>query len=367
MPYDKGGSGVSRYLENVLEHLVNDHCIDLLLTQNDADIFPVKHKSLKIIVPKFSNLLSKPFFNMIWHLFILPFLINKKKYDFIFLPAGNRRVFLFYPLTTITTVHDFSQLHIKGKYDAFRMFYVLKILPFFLKRVDLICSVSKSTEKDLVECFKISKEKIFVNYNGFRASTNVSRDSALLKETYKINKKYFLYVSRIEHPGKNHINLIKAYESLTSEIKNEFDLVFVGSDWNGAEKVHEYHQKISRPENIKFVGNLSSDDLEIMYSNAYLFIYPSLYEGFGIPILEAMSYGVPVLCSNCSSMPEVGGDAAEYFDPSDFNSIKNGIENILKAKNASSRMRSAGFEQVKLFSWKNHADLIILKFREISS
>ena len=363
MGYDGGKSGISEYIHSVTNELSKTHKIDLLILKKEITNFPIKN-SENIHIIKFSDYLAKPVINMLWHLFILPFTLKFKKYDFVFLPAGNRRLFCRYPIKTFITMHDLSQYHIKGKYDKFRMFYVKKIIPRFLKKADKIFAISKSTRGDLVKFYRLNENKIIVNYNGFNADKfkkKESKDNGIKK--FK-EKKYILYVARIEHPGKNHLNLIKAYEMLPEKIQAEYNLVFAGSSWNGGEIVKDYVMNSTFRNNIKFLGFVDDSALPGLYRNASLYAFPSFYEGFGIPILEAMSSEVPVVCSNTSSLPEVGGEAVYTFDPNNPGDIKDKIEYVLKNDDIRLNMIEKGKFRAKEFSWKKHCKQIVDEYEK---
>lgn len=115
-----------------------------------------------------------------------------------------------------------------------------------------------------------------------------------------------LYIGRIEHPGKNHLGLLKAYDMLPKEMMEEYDLVCAGGMWNGSEVVLQHVHNMQQPKNVHFLGFVSNQEMAALYIHASLYVFPSLYEGFGIPILEAFAAGVPVICSNRSSLPEIG-------------------------------------------------------------
>ncbi|MCP4177246.1 MAG: glycosyltransferase family 4 protein [bacterium] len=366
MGYDNGKSGISEYIRSTAVELAKNHKVDLIILKKELDKFPYRDSpNLNLLV--YSDRYSKPLVNMLWHLFILPFFINYKKYDFIFLPAGNRRLFCRYPLTTYVTMHDLSQYHVKNKYDKFRMFYIKKIVPYFLKKADWIFSISESTKKDLLRYYKLDEQKIIVNYNGFDSSVYDDKKSISKPEIEDLDKAYILYVARIEHPGKNHINLIKAYEKLSKVIKKKYDLVLAGSLWNGGEIVKKYAENSDDSENIKFLGFVKNADMPGLYSNASLYAFPSLYEGFGIPILEAMSCGIPVICSNTSSLPEVGGDAVYTFKPKDPDDIKDKIESVLNNDSLVKKMVTKGHRRVKNFSWEKHCNIIVEKYENEQS
>jgi len=361
MGYDNGKSGISEYIRSTVLELSKDNEVDLIILKKDLVNFPYQNSD-NINLITYSDILAKPVVNMLWHLFILPFTFNFSKYDFVFLPAGNRRLFCRYPIKTFITMHDLSQFHVDNKYDKFRMFYVKTLIPIFLKKADKIFSISESTKKDLIKYYNLSEDKIIINHNGFNSSIYSDDDKSDKKNGSNlvgVNKKYLLYVARIEHPGKNHLNLIKAYEKLSEVTKTEYDLVFAGSTWNDGEIVKEYGENSKDRERIKFLGFVKDEDMPDLYKNASLYVFPSFYEGFGIPMLEAMSSGVPVICSNTSSLPEVGGDAVFTFDPNDPEEIKEKIELVLNSEQISNDMKIKGKARVKEFSWTKHCNTIV--------
>jgi len=300
---------------------------------------------------------KKPILNVFWHLLIMPFQIKKDEYEWMLLPAGNRRLMAFYPIKTLVTIHDLSQFHVEKKYDVFRMFYIKHVIPFFLKRADKIFTVSENTAKDMVLHYGMDREKLVVNYNGVNIE-NFSLTFSVDDKKLKIDKPYILYVARIEHPGKNHLNLIKAYEKLPESYKQKYDLCLIGSDWNGAEVVHAYARASQDSDRIQFLGYVHNNELPHYYRNATLFVFPSFYEGFGIPVVEAMASGTPVAASCTSSLPEVGGAAAAYFDPESPDHISEIMYDILKDPIYRNKMCERGYEQVKKFNWNTHAELI---------
>lgn len=356
--FDEGKSGISNYIENTLYHLAQDNNLFVVILEKDIVHYTRKHKNIHFI--SMPNILEKPILNMLFHLFILPFFITKK-YDFIFLPAGNRRLLSFYPIYTIATIHDLSQYSVKSKYSFLRMFYIKKVIPFFLKPVDKIIAVSQNTKDDLIKYFEIENTKIIVNYNGFDKSlfTIVTKDTGVIKTKFHIEKEYFLYTARIEHPGKNHLNLIKAYELLPQELKEKYDLVFVGVAKENAQVVFDYANISIDKNNIKFLGFVSNENLPMIYSNATLFVFPSFYEGFGIPLVEAMAMQLPVLSARNSSLLEIGEDVAYYFDEYNPQSIKDAIVHITNNTDKQIVMRKEGLKKLNKFDWRRHANNII--------
>ncbi len=356
--YDSGKSGISVYINNVVRELGKDNQLEVLAFRDDIELMP---ESDNIKYLEAASFLRKPLINMLWHLFILPWTLSWKRYDFILLPAGNRRLLRFCRKFTIAVVHDLSQYHVEQKYDFLRMFYCKKVLPFYLKRVNRVVAVSGSTAADLERFWKIPASRISIDYNGFDGRNFNSKPvggKAILAK-FKLKKKYIFYVSRIEHPGKNHLNLIKAYEALPEKLKSEYDLVLAGSFWPGSEAVKDYAEKSGAAENIKFIGFVKPEELASLYHSASLYVFPSLFEGFGLSLLEAMACGVAVACSKTSSLGEIAADAAIQFDPARVDEITSAMRDILEKPSLREKLVKRGFERLKIFDWGKHAAELI--------
>lgn len=358
LAFDDGKSGISNYIENTLFNLAQDNSVYVAILKKDINNFTRKHKNIHFI--PFSNILKYSIINLFFHMFILPFLISKH-YDFIFLPAANRRLMIYYPIYTIATFHDLSQFNIKSKYGFFRMIYIKYIIPIFLKPIDKIIAVSSNTKDDLQKYFKIDEQRIVVNYNGVDVNLFNEKDTDFekIKEKLSLDKEYFLYVSRIEYPGKNHLNLIKAYELLPFETKLQYDLVLVGNPKENSKVVFDYIKNSKYKDFIKVLGFLENEELPAVFSNAKLFVFPSFYEGFGIPLVEAMAMQIPTLCASNSSLLEIGKDVSIFFDEYDPHNIKTTILNLLENEGIQKKMILKGLTEVKKYDWSRHANKII--------
>ena len=177
-----------------------------------------------------------------------------------------------------------------------------------------------------------------------------------LKKKYGIKGEYILFVGTLQ-PRKNIVRLIEAFSrvSRSSLIPNTLSLIIVGKKGWLYEEILEAPKKFDVQGKVKFLDFVPDEDLPAFYKHAVCFVLPSLYEGFGLPILEAMKYGCPVITSNISSLPEAGGDAALYVDPLDVNDITKNLELIIKDSELRKKLIEKGYEQVKKFSWEKTA------------
>lgn len=356
--FDEGKSGISDYIISVVRIMLREHQVHLLIYHSDISLFPLRDKNLKFIsVPDY---LKKPLISMFWHLYILPFKYNYKQFDLVFLPAGNRRLFARYPANTVVTFHDLSQFYIPEKYDKLRMAYIKYIIPHYIKKAPHIYAISENTKNDMLRYYHMDPHQIKVNYNGYDPSKLQTKISEIeLRSRLGISQKYLLYIARLEHPGKNHVNLIKAFELLPDNIRQEYVLVLAGSPWSGHEVIYDYANKSSCKDRICFSGFVPNEILASLYKYASLYVFPSLYEGFGIPLLEAMASGIPVLCANRSSLPEIGGNAVLSFDPEYPTDIAAKIECVLTDDALYQRMVDRGRIRAQEFSWESHVQTIL--------
>lgn len=226
------------------------------------------------------------------------------------------------------------------------------------KRADFITTISESAKKDIVRALGIDPEKIIVAYPGVdRKRFYMIKNKLLVKnklKKYHLNPGYLLFVGTLE-PRKNIARLIKAFNLLKPKKK----LILVGRPGKGIEK-------LTFAKNIIWLNYVSDEDLPFIYNGASLFIYPSLYEGFGMPILEAMSSGVPVITSNVSSLPEVAGEAAILVEPKNIKAIAGAIKKVSSNKLIANQLREKGLKRVKKFTWERCAQKITKVYERVA-
>lgn len=257
----------------------------------------------------------------------------------------------------VTSVHDFSFILHKDFHPKERIEYFEKNFFKNIAKSDIIITGSEFSKNEILDRLDFSDKKIHVIYHGIDHDNFKVRKNLDLK--FDLPKKFIFSVGSIE-PRKNLIGLLKAYNSLESKIKNEYKLVLAGfKGWENSE-IMELIDK----ENIHYLGFISDIELAKVYNLASCFVFPSFYEGFGLPVLEAMACGTPIVCSNSSSLPEVGGNAVVYYNPYDVNDIKEKIEMVLSDTVLQQVMITKGLERAKMFSWEKSADKHLKVFKE---
>ncbi len=360
IPFDRGKSGISVYIRSIIAALAEEgHELTLLIEPGDAVFFP----GFQLIeMPRWTRQAPISF---VWHLLAVPVLIwRRRRYDFCIIAAANRRAFAFYPLFTVAVVHDLAQYHVAGKYDRFRMFYLKRVLPIFVRRAPAVLAISDSTAHDLKNHWRVPEKKIRMVYNGLSIPAENNPNHDWITRNRLDGTPYILYISRIESPGKNHLNLIRAFELLSENLASRVRLVCAGADWHGAADVHTAASRSPRAERILFPGYLAAGDLADAYRHAECYVFPSFFEGFGLSLIEAMHHGVPCCCSHNSSLGEIGKGAALLFDPESPEEIAAALTEILSSEETRHRLAVAGKERAKQFNWGRHARAIVDWYRE---
>ncbi|MEW6753867.1 MAG: glycosyltransferase family 1 protein [Candidatus Latescibacterota bacterium] len=357
---DGGRSGIGQYLLQLLRHLDRgggEDAFEVLVCRDEQEVFVPPGSSL-IPVPIASRL-RQPLLSVAWHQALLPGVCRRRGYDVLFLPAANRRVPLHVGCPTVGTVHDLSSLHVEGKYDAARVFYVRRVLPFLIRRLDQVITVSHSSKADIVEHARVSDERVTVIPLAADPARYFPRPrheaSQQVAHTLGLQRPYILYLARLEHPGKNHVRLIRAFARLKEDGSLPHQLVLAGGDWTRAEEIHRAAQESPCSRHIRFLGFVPEAAKPELYAAAEAFVYPSLYEGFGLPLLEAMACGTPVACADTSSLPEVAGGAALLFDPGDEEAMAHALRLLLTDTDIWCRYARRGLERSGQFAWERTA------------
>ncbi|MCX8082198.1 MAG: glycosyltransferase family 4 protein [bacterium] len=268
---------------------------------------------------------------------------------------------------SVITLHDVSFI----RYPEFfpeDIYLRLKLsLLYSVRKAKKIITVSEFSKREILKFYKIDEEKIEVVYNGvsekFRPIDTTKCDKVL--ENYSVKKPYILSVSNLQ-PRKNLSRLIKAFISI---IKNNpafpYNLVIVGK------KLWLYNEMFDEIRNSNFVERIvltdyvPEEDLVYLYNGADVFIYPSIYEGFGLPVLEAMSCGCAVVTSNTSSLPEVAGNACVLVDPYNVEEIARAIQNVIRNPDLKMRLKMEGLKQSQKFSWKRSGEMTLKIYEKV--
>ncbi|QQS46916.1 MAG: glycosyltransferase family 4 protein [Acidobacteriota bacterium] len=263
---------------------------------------------------------------------------------------------VFAPCPTIVTVHDMSLLAQSGTHESENVRRGKRRLPIMIRRATMIISPSEWTKQEIIRYLGTRPEKIRVIHEGAREKMRPLPEAEIrgVLEKHGIHSQYLLYVGTIE-PRKNLVTLIRAYHELLRETPHRPRLVLCGGRGWLEDEVFKLVEELKLQDEVRFTGYVDDADLPALYSGAEAFIYPSVYEGFGLPPLEAMACGTPVITSNVSSLPEVVGGAGLLHDPQDHRALTRHIATLLGDRSASEKLERAGIEQASRFSWERAA------------
>jgi glycosyltransferase involved in cell wall biosynthesis len=273
--------------------------------------------------------------------------------DILFIPGHTMPIVHRPGLKTVVTIHDLGAEFLKEYHQFPQKLYLNKTTEFVAKFATHLIAVSESTKKDLIQKLGVPEDRITVIYEAwdkdlFRQPELAAVDK--VKAKYNLKNDYLVFVGTIQ-PRKNLVRLIEAY----SRAKIGVDLVLAGKPGWLAEPIYQAPARFGVKERVRFLGHVPNEDLPGLYSGSLALTFPSLHEGFGLPILEAMASGTAVLASQATSMPEVGGEAAYYVDPYDIGSIKNGLEEIVINSQLRDLLIAKGLKQIQKFSWEKAA------------
>lgn len=356
IPGKVGGSEV--YLRNLLFHLAK---ID---KQNEYILFTNKENSntFQISQPNFTEVLCpieaafRPA-RILWEQFVLPFQI--KKYAISVLHSPGYTAPILAPCRSVVTIHDMNCFYYPEDFSRLAIPLLRILVSLAARASDRVIVVSRNSKNHLVKILKMPENKICVIYiagssylSVATAAENEVREK--LKKRYGVGNKFILNVSA-SHPHKNLHRLIEAYDILCKKHRIDCQLVIVGIKGRAQTSLMNSAKELSLEKRIIFTGWVSNEDLSSLYSAAQLFVFPSLFEGFGIPVLEAMACGIPVVCSNATSLPEVAGEAAILVTPYCVDEIAEAMYRALTDETLRAILLQKGLKRAGQFSWEKTA------------
>lgn len=347
--------GTRVYILNLLKHFGE------LDSSSEFLIYHKKKFNPELTPPYFSNyrVIKKPF-PFFWTQSRFAWEIWKDKPDVLWMPMQALPFWRRKELKTVVTIHDLAFKYFLDHFPRKDLRRLNWFSDYAIKKADKIIAVSQSTKKDILKFYpRVKEEKIKVIYHGFDQEvfqkSVPEKDLEIFLRDYGLKpKKYILYAGAIQ-PRKNLETLISAFEIFKTQNASDVKLVLAGEKaWLWEETVKKALRSPFK-EDIIMPGKLKFRDLGRLMRGAAIFVLPSLYEGFGIPVLEALAAGVPVICSRNSSLPEVGGEAAVYFDAGSAEELAEKIGKVLADENLRNEMAKKGEEQLKKFSWEKCA------------
>jgi len=278
------------------------------------------------------------------------------------------------PCRYVVTVHDLlDHMYRAHNGSGFRRTLHFHLTRRVLKNAARIFAVSQFTKNEIQKLFGIEAGKIEVIYNAidprFLTGHTTETDRQLLAERYQIIHPFLLYAGRIS-PHKNVVRIIEAFSALKTELARQdafpdLKLIIIGDELSKHPDLRRTVVRSGVQNDVRFLGFVPIEVLRIFYDAAKVFVFPSLYEGFGLPPLEAMAHGTPVLTSNTSSIPEIVGNAAMLVNPENIFEMMRALQRVLLDQTLREKLRHAGYEQVKKFSWDRSVEEVLQGYREV--
>jgi len=307
--------------------------------------------------------------NYLWHVFNYPKFAQSRDWDACIFPAAHKSLPYKSPCLSIGVVHDMAPWWGARKTDQIAALFRL-LLPNALRRLDRIIAVSGWVKQELVDLAGVKESRIDVVPNGIDLNAFYPRqrneESVVLIQPFSFRRPYILYASRLEHPMKNHVRLIEAFGIFRDRTGLPHRLVLAGADSNGADKIREAAEASKYRNDIFFTGHFPSTSLPELYAGAELAVIPSMYEGFGTGVLEAMASGVPVVCARAGSLPETAEHAALYFDPENSEEMADRMVTMITNHDIYWECLNLGIKRAQQFSWDHCAEGIFRIIHEMT-
>lgn len=334
--------------------LIQDDDIELgrLFSPQQYSVIKVKSKFARIFLIRF-----------LYEQIYIPYICHKYNIDIVHSLHYSFPLFVFGKVKRFVTIHDlsffiFPEVHTRIKRIYFKLFISLAT-----KFCDTIICVSESTKADLMHRFPDNKSNIYTIPLAAESKRDYSQDQInAVKNQFGITKPYLLFIGTLE-PRKNIDKLVAAYHQLN--IKDKLQLVIVGKKGWYYDSIFSEVAKNKLEKDVVFTGFVTTDEKNCLLASAHIFIYPSIYEGFGLPVLESINYGIPTITSNVSSMPEVAGEAAILVSPESVKSIASAINSLIDNAELRNHLIAKSKEQSSKFSWHNTARSTVLLYRTI--
>ncbi|PIY96471.1 MAG: hypothetical protein COY66_04030 [Candidatus Kerfeldbacteria bacterium CG_4_10_14_0_8_um_filter_42_10] len=351
--YGPTRTGPGRYTQKLVDHLQEidqENTYLIFLKKDNWDSFKPKN-------PNFIKVLADYRWYSLAEQIFMPLKISRAKVDLMHFPHFNVPIFYFGRF--IVTIHDLIITHFPTRkattlgpllYKAKQLGYRL-VIWFAAKRSKKVITVSKFSKQEIIKHFGLPDEKVAVTYEACDPPKILNDSFKELARKFQITKPFLLYVGNT-YPHKNLERMLAAFRKLVRNEQLNIQLVLVGKEDYFSKRLKAKAEELELKDDVIFTGFVADQELPLFYKNASLYVFPSSIEGFGLPPLEAMSYGLPVASSNAPCLPEILQDAAEYFNPTEIDDIVRVIKRLIIDERLKDKLKTKGIEHVEKFSWK---------------
>jgi glycosyltransferase involved in cell wall biosynthesis len=355
---DLPASGAREYTLSLIQSLLEkDHRNEYVIFHRHPARMGSFAAAREILLPGRSKL--------VWDYLSLPRAIARERVELFWTPS----YIVPFPIhcKSVATVHDLAYLTMPRSYDPFDVLYMRLAMPGSFRRASALLSVSEHTRRDLVRFFPFTEGKVVVTHHGVAPGYREKHSAEMENEVrtrYSIQYRYIFYAGSLS-PRKGVPYLLQAFGMLKRDQHIPHRLVLTGGWSWGNVDVRQLIETLGLQDDVIILGEVPADHMPILYRLADLFAYPSLYEGFGLPILEAMASQCPVVCSNLTSLPEVAGDAAILVDPRDVASLADAMYRALMEPATRECLKQRGVRRSECFTWEATADKTLQVFEKV--
>jgi glycosyltransferase involved in cell wall biosynthesis len=367
---DWGRSGLGTYTRALLPRLLRGLAgtgggIVALGTERDFAAYGTELEGIeRAHVPASTDV---PILGAAWYLARLEARARAVRADALLLPAANRRVTLRPRLPTVGVVHDLAQFNVPGKYDRLRTAYARRVVPRGLSSLHALAAASHATRADMARVLDIPSERIHVIPHGvdperFGAAAADAARVAEARERTGLTEPYLFYPARLEHPGKNHLRLLRAYAR--SAVRERHLLALAGADWGGEALIREEIQRLGLGARVRLLGFVPDEILPGLMGGASAVLMVGLCEGFGLPALEALAAGRPVVAARAGALPEVVGELGVLCDPFDPADMAAALARALDDGHVA-RVRREGLAYARERSWDRSFERLLALCRSV--
>ena len=346
--------GIGWYTYEICRRMVLDHPEDhfyfLFDRPYDSQFIFAENVTPVVLFPPARH----PILFYIWFEHAVHRFLKKNQMDAFFSPDGFLSLKTKVP--TYLTIHDIAYKHFPDHVGKLMLKYYQIFMPRFVQKAHKIFTVSKYSKSDIINSYQLNPLKVEYFYNGCRAIFQPLKPGQKdnIRKSYTQGQPYFIYIGSV-HPRKNIERVLEAFKLFKSHTKHNHLLVLTGRFAWKSRKAQQLMYDAQLKNHIVFTGTVSDEELVLILGSSTALVYPSLFEGFGMPILEAMQCNIPVITSNTSSMPEVGGDAVHYVDPYSVHEIADAMKKMIEDKENIRSMIAKGRKQLLKFSWEEAA------------
>ncbi|MBI1912016.1 MAG: glycosyltransferase family 4 protein [Deltaproteobacteria bacterium] len=353
LPGKVGGS--ETYIRNLVKWLVKTgrrNEFFIFINKESVGVFEKIAPGINVILCPI-NASNRPV-RILWEQIMLPLQVKKHKIDILF--SGGMTSPFYCPAPSYVSIYDLQHINQPQNFPKFYLWFLRTIIYLSAKTSNGVLTLSGRSKADITRHYGIDDKRVWVTY---LASDNKSfyrhsdKEISAVRKKYSLPERFILYIAS-SLPHKNYERLLEAFKTV-KQGEDGIKLVLIGARDYGFDVIQKKIKELELEDDVVFLGWLPFEDIPLIYCASDVFVFPSLHEGFGIPVLEAMSCGVPVVCSKIEPLTEVAADAAYFVNPLDAGDMAKGISSVLRDKKLRDRLIKDGLKRAKEFSWERTA------------